>query len=96
MRLSRVAKVGSTGKRTPPSVETSAAKTALHGATADGGKGGSLMKLTLVAVALAVMALTPAAQAQRHAKTPKAPPVDCKGKDWAKCFWEDREKQGGG
>jgi hypothetical protein len=56
-----------------------------------------MKRLLLAALALAVIGLAPAAQAHRQAKTPNVPPpLDCQGKDWQKCFFEEQQRGGGG
>jgi hypothetical protein len=59
-----------------------------------------MKRLLLAALALAVIGLASAAQAHRQVKAPKTPdvrpPLDCKGKDWAKCFLEEQQTRGGG
>lgn len=58
-----------------------------------------MKRLLLTALALSVIGLASAAQAHRQVKAPRAPnvplPIDCQGKDWQKCFWEEQQKGGG-
>jgi hypothetical protein len=62
-----------------------------------------MKKLLLAAMAFAVAGLTAislvsVAQAHRQVKAPAPvpPPVECQGKDWTTCFWEEQQKHGGG
>lgn len=59
-----------------------------------------MKRLLLAALALSVISLATGAQAHRQVNAPKTPnvppPLDCQGKDWAKCFWEEKAKKGDG
>jgi hypothetical protein len=58
-----------------------------------------LAAATAFAVAgLTTISLVSVAHAHRQVKAPPPvpPPIECQGKDWTKCFWEETQKYGGG